>query len=404
MKKKNQKWIRKRHAVITMIARVLIGWYCRLLCGIKVDRFREQGKRPYLIIMNHQTVFDQFFIGMAFRGPVYYIATEDIFSMGWISRLLEFAVAPIPIKKQATDLKAVRTCVRIAKEGGTIALAPEGNRTYSGYTVYMKPSIFKLVRMLKLPLAIFRIEGGYGVQPRWSKVVRHGKMHAGVWKVVEPEEYQKMSDEELLALIHEGLDVNEAKVDGTYRHRRLAEYLERVFYVCPDCGLSEFHSRRDTVTCKTCGRIVRYLPTKEFEGVEKPFPFRFVADWYRYQEDVVSALDPQSMTESPVFTDTARWSRIILYKHKEIIDKKTTVSLYGDRIEVTPAAGEPSVWHFDDVSVITVLGQNKLNVYIGEDVFQLKGSARFNALKYMQFYHHYQNRKEGITDGEFLGL
>ena len=28
--------------------------------------------------MNHQTSFDQFFIAMAFDGPIYYIATEDI--------------------------------------------------------------------------------------------------------------------------------------------------------------------------------------------------------------------------------------------------------------------------------------------------------------------------------------
>ena len=99
--------------------------------------------------MNHQTSFDQFFIGMSYDGPIYYLATEDIFSLGIISRIIDFLVAPIPIKKQTTDLKAIKNCVKVAKEGGTIALFPEGNRTFHGKTLYFKPSIIKLIRLIK---------------------------------------------------------------------------------------------------------------------------------------------------------------------------------------------------------------------------------------------------------------
>ena len=156
-----KKWIKKRHGIIRAIAAATLGIYVRLWYGVKVEKFREQGKRPYLIVMNHTTFCDQFLVGMAFRGPVYYIASEDLFSNGWISRLLTWAVAPIPIKKQTVDVHAVANCIRVAREGGTIALAPEGNRTYCGKTAYIKPSIVKLIRKLHLPLAVFRIEGGY---------------------------------------------------------------------------------------------------------------------------------------------------------------------------------------------------------------------------------------------------
>ena len=46
---------------------------------------------------------------MAFKGSVYYLASEDIFSNGWVSSLIRYLVAPIPIKKQAADVKAVLT-------------------------------------------------------------------------------------------------------------------------------------------------------------------------------------------------------------------------------------------------------------------------------------------------------
>ena len=108
---------------------------------------------------------------------------------------------PIPIKKQSTDLKAVMNCMKVAKEGGTIAMAPEGNRTFSGKTEYMNPAVARLAQKLKLPIAIFRIEGGYGVHPRWADDVRKGKMRAYVSRVIEPEEYKQMSDEELFEIL-----------------------------------------------------------------------------------------------------------------------------------------------------------------------------------------------------------
>ena len=203
--KQKKTWTKKRHGIITDILRAIIAPYTTLRYGIKVEKFREEKERQYLIVMNHQTGFDQFFVAMAFKQPVYYIATEDIFSLGWISRVLSWLVAPIPIKKQTTDLQAVKNCAKVAKEGGTIALAPEGNRTYSGETAYIKPSIIKLIRVLRLPVAVFRIEGGYGIQPRWSDVVRKGKMRAYVSRIIEPEEYKSLSDDELVELVQKEL-------------------------------------------------------------------------------------------------------------------------------------------------------------------------------------------------------
>ena len=196
---RKKKWIRYRHRVVRNIAYAVLYPYSKWKYGIKVERFREQEDRGYLILLNHQTPFDQFFVGMAFRGAVYYLATEDIFSNGWISSLIRWLVAPIPIKKQTTDLAAVMNCIRIAREGGTIAIAPEGNRTYSGKTEYMSPTIASLARKMGLPIALYRIEGGYGVQPRWSDKVRKGKIRCYVSRVIQPEEYATMTNEELFA-------------------------------------------------------------------------------------------------------------------------------------------------------------------------------------------------------------
>ncbi|MBO5786212.1 MAG: 1-acyl-sn-glycerol-3-phosphate acyltransferase, partial [Clostridia bacterium] len=170
-KQKKEKWIKLRHKVVTASLRPLLRPYIVWKYGIECVKFKEQGDRKYLILLNHQTPFDQFFVALSFKKPIYYMATEDIFSKGFISKVITYLVAPIPIKKQTSDVAAVLNCLRVAREGGTICIAPEGNRTYSGRTEYINPTIASLAKRLKLPIALYRIEGGYGVQPRWSDVV-----------------------------------------------------------------------------------------------------------------------------------------------------------------------------------------------------------------------------------------
>ena len=401
---KKKTWCKTRHRVVTALLRPILYPIVCLRYHVRIHRFREQGDRNYLILMNHQTPFDQFFVSGAFRGPVYFLATEDIFSLGWVSRVIQYLVAPIPIKKQTTDLKAVMNCLKVGREGGTIALAPEGNRTYSGRTEFMKSSIVPLARKLKMPIALFRIEGGYGIQPRWSDVIRRGRMQAYVSEVIEPDVYKNMSDEELFAAIQTGLFVDEAKLDSTYRHKNLAEYMERAVYVCPFCGLAEFESHRDTVMCKSCGRKIRYLPTKELKGEGFDFPFPFMGQWYDYQKNFVNNLDLTKMTEKPLFRDKGQLSEVILYKHKELLYKEVDLSLYGDRVLIQAPDGTEINMPFGEMAASAVLGRNKLNIYFGDHVYQIYGGKRFNAMKYVNFFHRYQNMKKGEEHVEFLGL
>ena len=387
-----------RHKVVLTLLRPFFGMYIRWKYGIKIEKFDQQGDRPYLVIINHQTAFDQFFVSLTFNRPVYFIASEDLFSKGFVSDIIRYVAAPIPIKKQTLDLQAVKTCIRVAREGGTIALAPEGNRTYHGRTLYMKPGIASLVKKLGLPLAIFRIEGGYGVHPRWSDVVRRGKMRAFVSRVVEPEEYAQMSNEALFELIKEELSVDEGRASGSFHHKKNAEFLERAMYVCPWCGLTTFESHNDLITCTKCGRKIRHLPTKELQGVDCEFPHRFVADWYDWQEDFINRTDLMALTEEPVYEETAKLSQVFAYKSKKLLKKEATIRLYGDRITV-----DDRVIPFESAGAVVVLGKNKLNIYDGNEILQLKGSKRFNALKYVNFFHRYKNVKEGKND-EFLGL
>ena len=404
MEKKKKKWTHPRHAVITELVRLVLSPYCRIKYGVHTEKFKNQGDRAYLILYNHQTAFDQFFVGMSFRGPIYHMATEDIFSLGWISRLLRWVIAPIPIRKQTTDITAVMNCIKVAREGGTIAIAPEGNRTYSGRTLYMNPAIASMAKKLKLPIALYRIEGGYGVQPRWSDGTRKGKMRGYVYRVVEPEEYAGLSQKELMQLIREGLYVDEANGEGIFRSKRKAEYLERCIYVCPFCGLSEFESQGDEITCKKCGRRIRYGEDKKLSGVDFDFPYEYVGQWYDAQEAYVNSLDVTRFTDEPIYQDRAQVSEVIVYERKNLLRKDAAISLYGDRMVLDENEENELVLPFSEVTAAACLGRNKLNVYHGKMIYQFKGGKRFNAVKYVNLYFRYKNIMRGERDDQFLGL
>ena len=397
--KRNSRWVLPRHRRVTRIVDFLLRGYTTHKYGIEVQDFAGDKTRPYLILMNHQTAFDQFFLGMAFKGvAVYYVASEDIFSLGIASKLIRYLVNPIPIKKQSTDARAVINCIKVAKEGGNIAMAPEGNRTYSGKTGYFNPTIAPLARKLGLPIALFRIEGGYGVHPRWSDVIRKGKMRAYVSEVIEPEQYATLTDRELC----HGLYVDEAKLDGEDRHKRAAEYLERAIYVCPQCGFSTFHSEGDELKCEKCGLTVRYLPTKELASLDKDFSFKFLFDWYEYQQNYLNGTDIRSLADEPVYTDIADAFAVVPYKKKKKIDSGVTIRLFGDRVELCGKELN-CVLPFSEASAFSVLGKNKLNIYFKENVYQIKGDKRFCALKYLNLYHRYKNIVGGNDNG-FLGI
>lgn len=404
MKKKQNKWLKFRHKIVRNILCFLLKPYCVWKYGIKVERFKEQEDRPYLILYNHQTAFDQFFVGMAFKGPIYYLASEDLFSKGFVSSIIRWLVNPIPIKKQANDIAAVLNCMRVAKEGGTIAIAPEGNRTYSGKTEYMNPSIAMLVKKLKLPVLLYHIEGGYGVHPRWSDVVRKGKMRSYVAKALMPEDFAEMSNEELMEVIEKGLYVDEGNDKARFKSNKRAEYLERAMYVCPYCGLSEFESKGNEIECKKCNRKIHYGEDTRLTGVGFDFPFEFVTQWYDYQKEYVCGLNPADYTEAPLYTEKSAFIEVIPNKRKNVIDKEAEISLYGDRVVVNQGKDGEALFDFAEITAVSVLGRNKLNIYYDKRVFQLKSGKRFNSLKYLNLYYRYLNVSKGDNNGKFLGL
>ena len=158
------------------------------------------------------------------------------------------------------------------------------------------------------------------------------------------------------------------------------------------------------ITCKRCERQIRYLPDTSLQGINCDFPFPFVAQWYEYQEAFINALDLAPYTHAPLYRDRVQMWEVIPYQNKVSVSAAAQLRLYGDRIEVGSEDAPDFVFPFDETGTVTVLGKNKINLYFGDKLYQFWGSERFNALRYVNIFHHYLNCKEGSEHGQFLGL
>lgn len=122
------------------------------------------------------------------------------------------------------------------------------------------------------------------------------------------------------------------------------------------------------------------------------------------KKSFVNRLDVLKYTETPLYRDCASVYEVIVKKRKELMFKNVHISLYGDRVVIGEGTENELSLPFSELSAVTVLGRNKLNIYHDKRVYQLKGGKRFNALKYVNIYFRHKNITKGDGHGEFLGL
>ncbi|MBQ8292473.1 MAG: 1-acyl-sn-glycerol-3-phosphate acyltransferase [Bacilli bacterium] len=391
-------WIKNRHKFVFKFLKGPFVLFFKLKYNFKAVKYKLE-KKPYLILSNHLTTLDPFMVAASFSRPIYYMANADLFSNRF-GKIIEFLVKPIPKNKNVKELGPIKDCLRIVKEGGTIGVFPEGNRSYSGELCYISDAIAKLVKLLKIDVVLYNIHGGYGIDPRWGYKARRGRSYGCVKRILTKEEIATLSTEELFAIIKEELTVPQVPSTIKYKNRNNALGLERVLYLCPVCGkVQTIETHKNNIKCTSCGLDVKYNEYLEFESNNEAFKFKYVKDWYNHQVDYIKNFDIS--TEGVIFEDN-----ITLYR---VPNGVRPIAIMSGKIQMDNLGfsfvNEEQKMRFEikDISDITVLGRHKLNFFMDKEIYQIKGDKTLNVLKYMHMYYHIKNTNTESAD-EFLGM
>lgn len=405
MNREKKKWTNKRHKILQELARPIMRGILNAKYNYHTER-TELPEGPCLIISNHVTTYDPFFVGFTFSDLIYYVASDDILSKKFIGPLLKWAVNPIPKSKSLSDIKCVKTIMQVISEGKKVCLFPEGNRTYDGMlTKNMDETIAKLCRVLRAPIVLYNIEGGYGSEPRWGAKGRKGYIRGKVKRILSVDEVKGMNNQELFAVIKKELQVDNTLVEKPFKSNKKAEFLDRVLYKCPDCGeLQTIYANRNDVVCVKCGYHLIYNEDLTFTKISGNTDFKNVHDWYQYQVDFVTNLKTEDLKGNIYADDRIKLFNVFRLKKRIKLIKNGRIIATKDEITFTDRKHNISISR-NNVREACVVGKHKVNFYVDDYIYQVKGDKHFNGLKYVQIFYHLRNIEKNITGpGEFLGI
>jgi len=356
-------------------------------------------KRPCLILANHQTIFDQFAVGLGFRFGINYVASDSIFRHGFQSWLMKVLVSPIPFSKGSSDAIAIKDIMHVIKSGGAVGMFPSGNRTFFGDECTIQPGIGKLAKKLGVPVVLVKIRGGFNTKPRWNSIPSKGKMRAGVSRIISPEELKSLSYDELNNLIIKELYFDEfewnRKEQIVFRGEHKAEHLEIVLFYCPQCGqINKLSSKGNDFLCE-CGMHVRVNDTGFFDriGNAEKCPDT-ILEWSKLQLEYVKSIDFGQFIDKPLFSDeNIRFSLVKRAKNQELLGTGK-ITMYGDKITVCDKD-----FPVDKIKDIAIQDMRRLTIYTEEGAFVADFPMHGNLMKYMICGYHLKNILLNIERG-----
>ena len=207
--------------------------YSRLFLGYRCkDKYKIKKGESVVVLCNHQTDADPFCVLTSFNRPVFPVTTDNIFAGKFRAKFFS-SLGVIAKKKGISDIRAAAKMREVIKNNGSLLLFPEGNRSFCEFQFYISPSTAKLLKTFKATVVLFNLYGGTGISPRFKNKNRKGKFTGKIKRVLKYEDYALMSDEALNELIKEELRVFDSESGLLYKSKRRAEFLERMFFVCP---------------------------------------------------------------------------------------------------------------------------------------------------------------------------
>lgn len=358
-------------------------WLCRKF-NFKPEVTELEG--PCLIVPNHVTTWDPLLVATSFpKHQFYFVASEHIFRWGFLTKLIEWLVSPISRRKGSSGADTVMTCMRRMRKGASIGLFAEGECSWDGRSIEIFPATGKLAKASGATLVTYRIEGGYLSRPRWGKGLRRGKMRGHVVGVYSPAALKTMTADEVNAVInrdiYEDAWLRQEEEQTVFNNKKAAEHIERLLYICPECGkVGGIRGEGKTVRC-SCGFSCEITPTGFFaDGA----PFRHAGEWDAWQKEKLPALLPDE--NGLLFSDSAVALTEVFADHGTNEVGTGEIRQYADRLH---CCGEE--FPMAEISGLSIHGAQALIFSAGDRYFELRGKQPRCMRKYQDFWQHFRS-------------
>ncbi|HZW29147.1 MAG TPA: lysophospholipid acyltransferase family protein [Isosphaeraceae bacterium] len=150
-------WYRFVRYLTATLAAVTLRWRATGRCNVPASG-------GVLLVSNHLSYLDVFFLGIPLRRPLNYVARSTLF-VPVLAQLMR-SVGGFPIDREGIGVSGLKETLRRLRDGGIVTLFPEGTRSRDGQLGPLKPGIAVLVARARVPVVPAGLAGSFEVWPR----------------------------------------------------------------------------------------------------------------------------------------------------------------------------------------------------------------------------------------------
>ncbi|MEM7624766.1 MAG: lysophospholipid acyltransferase family protein [Planctomycetota bacterium] len=124
---------------------------------------------PVLFLANHQSFYDPILLGIgSSKRHFYSLGRSTLYDKKW-SAFMGNITNSIPVEQGAGDVKAMKKCIEVLKDGQALMLFPEGARTMTGEIEKFETGAMLIIKRARPRVVPVAIEGPYDIWPRGQK-------------------------------------------------------------------------------------------------------------------------------------------------------------------------------------------------------------------------------------------
>jgi hypothetical protein len=390
---KNLAWFKTIYAIL----RIPFTIYYKVFHNYHYKKYKPKNK-PFLVLSNHNSDGDQFMVGMAIKGHMFFVASEHIVRHGFGGRLVKFLANPIIRKKGAEAKSTVNDIIETLQNKSNVCMFVEGNRSFNGQTGWISPTNGQLVKNSHATLITFRLDGGYFRTPRWAVSRRKGPEFGRVVNEYPYELLKDMTEDEITKIIRNDLYVNaydwQKENQYNYKGKNLAENLETVLFVCPKCkGIDTLKSNKDEFFC-SCGFKVILNEYCSFENSDNDF-FKNVYQWDMWQRNYLKEnLDTlkSEYKDKPIFSHRDQTLSLINIEKNAKKVNSGKMELFSDRLVIS-SEKQTNVFYLSSITGFSI--SKMMTIFFSTnngEYYEIKSDSIRTGVGYLILYRYLTGR------------
>ncbi|MBQ8209902.1 MAG: 1-acyl-sn-glycerol-3-phosphate acyltransferase [Clostridia bacterium] len=360
-------------------------------------KYHSPKHKTFILISNHTSSIDPAYIVLALKNRyVRFVASDHVTRMGFLGFVLK-ALCGIIVKRRdkAPDV-LINDILGSLKAGVPVALFAEGNTSFNGETGFISPNTGKMVKDSGVALVTFRFDNGYLLSARWSEKKKKGTLRCGVVNEYSAQELAGMTVDEVNEIIRRDTYVNafdeQRRNPVVYTGENMAEYLERILYICPDCKtVGHLHSKGDSLKCGNCGYTVEYGNDAFFHN-ESNVVFDNVLDWDKWQREIWKDKVLSAKSGEVIFEESGMSVSSVRKDSKTLVSKNATLQLFNDKFRIILSENETVEMRMCDVKKVWTSSPDAVVIIDDRHYYDIVSPVHSSAIKYIAAWQYLRGK------------